>query len=740
MFEPIARAAVLVGFLVTALSAQPAKVDFKRDVQPVFKAHCIDCHGPALQMNGFRLDRRRDAMQGGTLAVIGPGNSDGSRLYWKLQGNKFGQQMPPAGPLKPIEIDTIKRWIDEGAIWPDDASGEAPLPPVDSKAAGLMEALRQGDAHGFRRTLTQDKKAATLRGPGGSTPLMYAVLYGRTADMQLLIESGADVNTRNNAGATALMWAADDVEKTRLLLDRGADVNAKSEDGMTPLMIASNLFGKNEVVKLLLEKGANVNVKSPGLFGEMNPLVEAGYGGDENTMRLLVQHGADPKSGGPLAVALSMRSQCKACVDILLKGAPPSTVIPAMFFVSPPLGPAFGVAPLLSSGGDANAKDPMGNSILAVAAASPAYPVDAVKALLDKGADVNSTGATGETAIELAKRHGRTPMVEFLLKAGAKDKDVATASMAQPKPASNVRAAVERGLPLLQHNDTTFLRKSGCVSCHNNTLTAVTVATARKSGVHVDEQQVQQHVKTIGMYLETWRERALQNVGIPGDADTVGYILLGLAAANYPPDAATDAQARYLKGQQRPDGHWIPLGTRPPLESSAIQVTATAMRGLQVYAPKSNRAEYDRAIKLAASWIASAQPMTTEDRAFQLMGLAWSGAPASAIQKAATGLIAEQRSDGGWSQIPTLGSDSYASGQSLTALLQSGAAKATDPAVKRGLEFLRITQAEDGSWHVRRRAIPIQPHFESDFPYGKDQFISAAGTNWAVTAMALAAR
>ena len=45
------------------------------------------------------------------------------------------------------------------------------------------------------------------------------------------------------------------------------------------------------------------------------------------------------------------------------------------------------------------------------------------------------------------------------------------------------------------------------------------------------------------------------------------------------------------------------------------------------------------------------------------------------------------------------------------------------------------TQFADGSWYVRTRAIPIQPHFEAGFPYGRDQFISAAATNWATMAL-----
>ena len=76
-----------------------ARIEFVRDVQPILRESCIGCHGPSQQMNGFRLDRRRDAMRGGTFAVIGPGNSEGSRLYQRLIGNSFGMQMPPTGAL-----------------------------------------------------------------------------------------------------------------------------------------------------------------------------------------------------------------------------------------------------------------------------------------------------------------------------------------------------------------------------------------------------------------------------------------------------------------------------------------------------------------------------------------------------------------------------------------------------------------------------------------------------------------
>src|SRR6476660_6001049 len=65
--------AVCLGvWALSAALSQPVagRVDFRRDVQPLLKQYCIECHGPTQQMHGFRLDRRRDAMRGGTNVMI----------------------------------------------------------------------------------------------------------------------------------------------------------------------------------------------------------------------------------------------------------------------------------------------------------------------------------------------------------------------------------------------------------------------------------------------------------------------------------------------------------------------------------------------------------------------------------------------------------------------------------------------------------------------------------------------
>src|SRR5204863_7343298 len=131
--------------------------------------------------------------------------------------------------------------------------------------------------------------------------------------------------------------------------------------------------------------------------------------------------------------------------------------------------------------------------------------------------------------------------------------------------------------------------------------------------------------QTISAYINDWSERALLNVGIPGDSDTLSYILLGLAAENYPPDAATDALSRLLKSKQMPEGRWLIFAHRPPIESSDFEVTAVSLRALQVYGPKAQRAEYEKSVQLATRWLKSTEPKTIEDRVFQLLGLTWAG-------------------------------------------------------------------------------------------------------------------
>jgi ankyrin repeat protein len=699
-------------------SAQsPERINFARDIQPLLRANCYGCHGAALQSGNFRLDRRRDSMPnrvGANGARIVPGNSTSSRLYLRMSGNQGGPQMPPTGALRPEEIDAIKAWIDQGAEWPDELAGEAPSPARDPIAADLLDAIRRADRRRVDQLLNANPQSARAMGSGGITPLMYAGLYGNAASARKLLDMGADPNARNDAGATALMWAVDDLEVTRLLLDRNADPNLRSADGRTALVLAAARPGASDVVKALLDRGARID-------GEP-VLSQAADAGDAATIRLLLERGANTAA---LPNDLAMRTGCADCVEMLMKVAAPAALTRALESAAR-YGSSSHMQLLLARGAEPTA------TALRAAAASEALPAEGVTMLLEKG-------VRDEQAFGWAIRHGDTAVVAALRKAGVRDVALPMPTLAKPAAPRSVRDAITVSLPLLQHADTVFLTRAGCISCHNNSLFQMTSASARRKGFRIDEGAIREQMMRSRAYLESWRERTLQDIPIPGRVDTTSYILAGLAAASFAPDPATDALARYLKRRQLADGGWRVATHRPPIESSDIEVTALSLRALRVYAPAPFKAEYERAVQRASAWLVTSQPAKNEDAVYRLLGLGWAGATRAAMRQAASALIAQQRGDGGWSQLPTLASDAYATGQAMTALAETGMMKPSDPVYQKGVRFLRGSQLQDGSWYVRTRAIPVQPYFDSEFPHGQDQFISAAATNWATMALVFAA-
>ena len=115
--------------------------------------------------------------------------------------------MPPTKSLQPDQIRILKAWIDQGVQWPDELSGETPAPPVDPASEALADAIRRADRSAIDRAFQASPRAAAGRAAGGSTPLIYAALYGDAALVKRLLANGADPNASNAAGATALMWA-----------------------------------------------------------------------------------------------------------------------------------------------------------------------------------------------------------------------------------------------------------------------------------------------------------------------------------------------------------------------------------------------------------------------------------------------------------------------------------------------------------------------------------------------------
>jgi hypothetical protein len=395
-----------------------------------------------------------------------------------------------------------------------------------------------------------------------------------------------------------------------------------------------------------------------------------------------------------------------------------------------------------------NAIDPLGRTPLMYAAASDLLSLDVVKLLVERGADVNAKdvhkqgGDSGLTALDIAKLHGDTPVVAWLVKSGARGTPQSPPVL-KVRRENTIQRAIQGSLPLIQQADASFVPKAACISCHNNSFAAMAVGAARKGGFQVDEKTAAQQVKANAFGLEKLRDYMHQGFFTPvGDVFgqfLMSYILIGLDAEHYPADLSTDAVAMYLKSHQSPDGQWAypAADARPPICSDYIGQTALSMRALQLYAPKVDKAAYDRSIQLAAAWIAKAQSTNNEDRSYRLLGLAWAAKDKAATQKAMRELLAKQRPDGSWSDLDSMESSAFATGRALVALQTAGLV-ASDAASQRAVKFLLSTQQEDGSWYVKTRALALQPFFDGGFPHGFDQWISAAGTSWATLALAQA--
>lgn len=745
MFRLYATGALVSLCLAPWASSQtPKKVDFARDVQPIFRQNCIGCHGPAKQNNGLRLDRRSSVMKPGTRRVM-PGSLENSFLYYRITGNEFGPQMPPTGPLKPDQVQIIKAWIEQGAEWPDSLANEIELPPLDNKAISLVSTLRT-DRPAFLKAVTAEPKLLNARGPESSTPFMYAVLYCDAPMLERLLRLGADPNNRSDSGATALMWAALDLEKTRVLVEHGADVNAKSEDSRTPLMIAAGRPGGAPIVKYLLAHGANPNPTAKP-SAESSPLLEASLAGDPESIQLLLDKGAQPKEGGT-AIANVVGADCAKCLDLLmaLKLDKKEYTI-ALQSVAVVNKPAL-VKQLLDRGADVNDVDSTGRTALMYAAVSDVHPVEQIRMLLEHKADVNAkskhprSGDSGLTALDIAKLHGQTAVVDLLLKAGATGGGGDIAAKPAMRQGNTIQAAVSSSLPLLQRTDASFMPKTGCFSCHNNSITAMSVSVARKAGFRVDEKTAGQQVQANAGALQGIRDLLHQGTFVPGlnvNPVILAYVLVGLDAEGYKPDLSTDAVAMFIQSHQLADGHWAGgPESRPPLCSDEIGQTVLSMRGMQLYAPTVDKAAFAKSIQLAATWIGEFQPALTYDMAWRLQGLVWAGKSKEAILKARKDLLSAQRTDGGWSDMPTMESGAFTTGLAMISLQSSGL-PVSDAAYQRGVQYLLKTQLEDGSWYVRSRAAGFQPYFDNGFPHGVDQWISAAASGYATTALTLAA-
>ena len=715
--------------------AATTPVDYDKDVKPLLMQNCYSCHGAVVQQSGLRLDLRQNALRGGDYGpVIIPGKSGDSKLIRRLVDGDGGMQMPPAGPLAPDEIGILRAWIDQGAEFRTEIA-EAPSKPVDPNVAAAITTVRTKTHEAVEKLVAANPSIVTATDRSGSTLLHHAAGFASIETIKLLLDAGADVNAKNGRGAQPLHWAIHNHAKARLLVSRGANVNAKQVDGRTPLFLAASLPTAQSTVRLLLEHGADPTLTTSN--GE-TPLMVAAARANVDTLALLINKKADvnAKNGaGETALMLAAGNGNPKAVALLLAHGADTRVRTKRNETALGNAATSGVEEtvqlLLDRGAEVNVQNIRGFSPLMLAAASDTAPAPVVKLLLAKGANTTYTGDYDEAAADLAAKRGDTEVTRLLGRTPARHNVPVPAVAHARASVSTITVAVEKALGLLEKQSHTFIRTAGCNSCHSQDLVSAAAGLARQRGLRAP-QVIAQLPPSMMPPAERIMDLNVVNVG------SVGWELFDAGMTGAPANTYTDAIVRYIKAMQTAEGNWSGAESRrPPMNVGDFQFSALAIYALRHYTPAREQASTDQAIARAVAWLERSKPESTQDRAFHLLALVWADAGSATISRSARALAAMQRSDGGWSQLPTLESDAYATGQVLYALNAAGMA-INDSIYGTGVEYLLRTQASDGSWHVKSRAIWFQPYFESGFPYGRDQFISAAGTAWASMALTAA--
>jgi ankyrin repeat protein len=648
-----------------------------------------------------------------------------------------GLQMPPTGSLSDDEIGLLRAWIDQGAEFRTDIVAEAPPTPVDPNVTALIAAVRAGNRSQIERQIAAHPEAVKGQDAGGSTALHHAAGYGPLANVELLINKGADVNAKNRRNSTPLHWAIHDGAKVRLLLSKGADINTRQAQGRTPLFLAAMLGNGAQTMRLLLARGADPNLASAN---GQTPLMMAARGNIEG-IRLLIEKGAEVNArdgAGETALmfactggnASAVRLLIERGADVKVKSKRNET---ALGFAATS-GVQASVELLLANGAEVNVRNFRGYSPLMFAASSDAMPAGIIRLLLGKSADASFTGDYDEPASALAAKRGHTEAARLLGDGDPSPTADATAKVAFVKGIDrSIPDRVRTSLALLEKQSSVFIRTAGCNSCHSQDLPSAALGLARDHRL----TSIRAFPQLPANMMPPAEQIMDFNVVNP---ISVAWELFDAGMNHEPRTQVTDAIVRYLLASQTAEGGWnTPEGRRPPMISGRFQTAALAIYAMKSYAPEAEKLSCEKAIAGAVAWLEKATPVTNQDHAFRLLGLAWGGATATAIREEAKSLAARQRADGGWSQLPAMASDAYATGEALFALGSAGRVSISDPVFRKGVEYLLSTQAGDGSWQVRSRAIWLQPYLDSGFPYGRDQFISTAGTAWATLALTLAA-
>lgn len=237
------------------------------------------------------------------------------------------------------------------------------------------------------QVLLDPKRDINSKNNRGETALMWASLWGFNHIVSQLLEKGADSNIKEGSGGTALMWAiyglvyhknrSNSLKIIKMLIEAGTDINAKNSNGETALSAAIGCPKAREIVKMLISSNADVNVRSD--CGS-TPLMHAVEEGDKKIVKILLKLNADVNNQNKYGDTALME-----VVHILSNKKVKRKEI---------------IQILLDFGADINHQNKEGNTALITAVEYGRK--DLIKKLLKAKADSSITNFNGKTALYLA--------------------------------------------------------------------------------------------------------------------------------------------------------------------------------------------------------------------------------------------------------------------------------------------------------------------------------------------------
>ena len=224
-------------------------------------------------------------------------------------------------------VDAVESWRGQTALMWAAAEGHADI--VRTLAAAGADINARSAIVTWERQRTQEPRDKWLP-PGGLTPLLLAARNGKLESAQTLVELGADINVVDPDRHSALILALSNghVDVAAYLIDRGADIHIVDKVGQTALYAAVDLktvptsnrpaptetedsLTSMDVIRRLLARGAKVDAAlrqmlpyrtkldrggDSVLGAGTTPLLRAAKAGDHETIKLLIEHGANPKA------------------------------------------------------------------------------------------------------------------------------------------------------------------------------------------------------------------------------------------------------------------------------------------------------------------------------------------------------------------------------------------------------------------------------------------------------------